>query len=408
MLSQLIYRSHALTGLSDVELEKIVSTSQLNNKSLNITGILLYADKYFMQVLEGPTREVERLFARIQSDDRHTEVVLVSVHPIHLRRFDQWSMQWVPASKYSGNGLPVKAVPSDLIATYLNFDDRTSRILDAFIQGRWRSTPTHTPPPWRTHDFSPPITQSQSTTVTTPIPISFAFQPIVETSSGEVVAFEALIRGPTGELAMDFLNGVSTADVHRFDLESKADAIQRAAQLGIRCRLAVNLLPKSLTNAPEAVSFLIKQIRTCGIKPEQLIVELTEEEAIANPLLFQNMVRQLRASGIQIAIDDFGAGYAGLSLLAEFQPDILKIDKKIIQGVAANGPRQAIVRAIVEFCICLGIRVIAEGIENQEDWQWLESAGVHWFQGNLYAEPGLNQIPTINWPLPHKEFSTPR
>ena len=183
MLSQLIYRSHALTGLSDVELEKIVSTSQLNNKSLNITGILLYADKYFMQVLEGPTREVERLFARIQSDHRHTEVVLVSIHPIHLRRFDQWSMQWVPASKYSENGLLVKAAPSDLIAAYLNFDDRTSRILDAFIQGRWRSAPTPIPPPWRTHDFSPHITQSLSTTATTPIPTSFAFQPIVEPSS---------------------------------------------------------------------------------------------------------------------------------------------------------------------------------------------------------------------------------
>lgn len=407
MLSQLIYRSRALTDLSDVELERIVSTSQLNNKSLNVTGILLYADEYFMQVLEGPTREIEKLFARIQTDHRHTEVVLISVHPIHLRRFEQWSMQWVPASKYPGNELPKKAVPADLIATYLNFDDRTSRILRAFIQGRWRSAPTHTPPPWRAHDFPPYITHNLGTTAATPVPTSFAFQPIVETSTGKVVAFEALIRGPTGELAMDFLKGVSTEDVHRFDLESKAHAIQRASQLGIRSRLAVNLLPKSLTNAPEAVSFLIEQIRTYGIKPEQLIVELTEEEAIANPLLFQNMVRQLRASGIQIAIDDFGAGYAGLSLLAEFQPDILKIDKKIIQGVAANGPRQAIVRAIVEFCICLGIRVIAEGIENQEDWQWLESAGVHWFQGNLYAEPGLNQIPTINWPLPYKEFPTP-
>jgi EAL domain-containing protein (putative c-di-GMP-specific phosphodiesterase class I) len=86
-----------------------------------------------------------------------------------------------------------------------------------------------------------------------------------------------------------------------------------------------------------------------------------------------------------------------LSLLADFQPDKLKLDKSIIQGVQTSGPRQAIVRSVIEFCFCLGITVVAEGVETEAEWQWLQSAGVRRFQGYLFARPGFECVPPVAW-----------
>ena len=124
---------------------------------------------------------------------------------------------------------------------------------------------------------------------------------------------------------------------------------------------------------------------------------MTEEEAITDLDMFADAVKRVRSAGMRIAIDDFGAGFAGLSLLADFQPDKLKIDRCIVQNVHESGPRQAIVRAIVEFCYCLGISVVAEGVETMEEYNWLRSAGVHRIQGYLIARPQLCALPPVCW-----------
>lgn len=123
----------------------------------------------------------------------------------------------------------------------------------------------------------------------------------------------------------------------------------------------MNLLPMSLVADPAAVEHLLGQIAACGLSPQQVIVEVTEQEAVANQGDFGAAIERLRRAGIGVAIDDFGAGFAGLSLLAEFQPDKLKIDRKLIQNIHSDGPRQAIVRAILEACTAMGIMPVAEG-----------------------------------------------
>jgi EAL domain-containing protein (putative c-di-GMP-specific phosphodiesterase class I) len=96
-----------------------------------------------------------------------------------------------------------------------------------------------------------------------------------------------------------------------------------------------------------------------------------------------------RAQGLAISIDDFGAGYAGLNLLADFQPDSVKLDMHLVRGIDGRGPRQAIVRAILQVCVDLGIDVIAEGVETSAEYQWLLEANVRYFQGYLRS-PVLN------------------
>ena len=96
--------------------------------------------------------------------------------------------------------------------------------------------------------------------------------------------------------------------------------------------------------------------------------------------------------GQVIAIDDFGAGYAGLNLLAEFQPHLIKLDMHLVRDIHAKGPRQAIVRGLLSTCRDLGIDVIAEGIETEEEFFWLRQEGIDLFQGYLLAKPAFEQL----------------
>jgi EAL domain-containing protein (putative c-di-GMP-specific phosphodiesterase class I) len=174
-------------------------------------------------------------------------------------------------------------------------------------------------------------------------------------------------------------------------------ALSIAQQLGTDARLSLNLLPQSLLADANAVDFLVQAAARHGFTPDRIVLEVTEEEAITDPDMFADAVKRVRSAGMRVAIDDFGAGFAGLSLLADFQPDKLKIDRCIVQNVHESGPRQAIVRAIVEFCYCLGIAVVAEGVETVEEFNWLRHAGVNRIQGYLIARPGLCALPPVEW-----------
>lgn len=106
------------------------------------------------------------------------------------------------------------------------------------------------------------------------------------------------------------------------------------------------------------------------------MVEFTESEAISRFEEFTSAVRQLKSAGISVAIDHFGAGFAGLQLLAQFQPDRIKINRDLIANVHKSGPRQAIIQSIIKCCASTEILFCAVGVELAEEWMWLESAGI--------------------------------
>ena len=101
--------------------------------------------------------------------------------------------------------------------------------------------------------------------------------------------------------------------------------------------------------------------------------------------------------GFKTAIDDFGAGYSGLNLLAEFQPDIIKLDMALLRNIDRDPVRQAIVRGILGVCQALNIEVIAEGVETVAELTFLRGIGVYLFQGYLLARPAYEQIPDVDW-----------
>lgn len=229
--------------------------------------------------------------------------------------------------------------------------------------------------------------------------INFAFQAIIDPFARKIVSLEALLRGNQGETQQHYFSRLEPDDIYRNDLHSKRTAFAQAKALGLDDMvLSINLLPMSLVLVPDAVDFLLTEIHAHQLVPEQIVVEFTENEIISRPDEFAAALKQLKAAGISVALDDFGAGYAGLSLLTQIQPDKIKIDRSIISNVHKSGPKQAIVHAILKCCSSLEITVIAEGIEQPEEWMWLEAAGISQFQGFLFSWPKLNGVSSVSWP----------
>lgn len=400
MLATLIYRSRLNRALIPSQLTTIVERANHSNATLQVTGILLFDGEYFLQVLEGPLESVNSVFERINNDIRHGNIVEL------LRDF-------APRRRFVDRGMVLfdlrTVQPAAVLRAVLRFgmvrynqasSDRAYKFIRNFISsannnGGVRNT---SPDEWRFTRKASPFSQE-----TLPMlegqPCQFAFQPIIEPLRGKISSLEALIRGPDGGSPQDYFASIAPEKLHEADLASKAWALAMARRIGIgNHKIALNLLPMSLVKIPGAVDMLLGHIARNKLSPGQIIVEVTEDEVISSYDEFTWAIRQLRAAGIGLAIDDFGSGFAGLSLLAKFQPDKLKIDRTIVTDIHLHGPKQAIVKAILECCAELQISVVAEGVEKVEEWCWLEAVGVERFQGFLFARPLLNGVPAINWP----------
>ena len=128
----------------------------------------------------------------------------------------------------------------------------------------------------------------------------------------------------------------------------------------------------------------------------RIIFEVTEVEEVRDHAHLKNIMAEYRSHGLRIAIDDFGAGHSGLALLAEFQPDMIKIDRALVQAIDERRASRTIVRSIVEVCRDLNIIFIAEGVERDGEKQVLCDLGFELMQGFLFAAPALEALP--GWP----------
>lgn len=400
-LAQLIYRSKATPLFRRGDLSGFVRAIALANQRQHLTGMLLFDGEYFLQVIEGRLHSLEELLGRLKNDHRHESIVVLSLDGIKKRSFQEWGMKIIPlrsqAERMSNwNNATHEGMHFSLPENLeFNGDARMCSIVDGFLQGRWRDDCSQSVK--RPHCGRITPARTSRTMPSNTLGIGFAFQPIIDSSSQSLRAVEALLRGVDGQSPAEVMGSYTGSDLYRFDLESKAIAIEQFAALGVSCDLALNVLPMTLEQMTDATAFLIDAMERNDLSPEQLVLEVTEEEAITNLQVFCTQMKSWRANGIRVSIDDFGAGFAGLSLLSEFQPDQLKIDRLLLRSIHEHGPRQAIVRAIAEFCRELGIELIAEGVEQHQEYRWLEGVGINYYQGYFFARPEFQGIGEIRW-----------
>jgi EAL domain-containing protein (putative c-di-GMP-specific phosphodiesterase class I) len=235
---------------------------------------------------------------------------------------------------------------------------------------------------------------------------SFAFQPIVDTVAREVVAWEALIRGMWDEPAWQVLNQVSPLHFHLFDQTARSAAIALAGRLGIDRPLHLNFLPQSLASYPKSLLTTLEAAHEAGLPIGRIVLEAPEAELVEDRAHFAGLLKEYRKLGLRLAIDDFGAAWADLNILADLQPDQIKLDMRLIRSIERPGTRQAIVRAIRLACFELNIDVIAEGVETLAEYTWLADQNIRHFQGYLFARPAFEAFPPAHFPQTAEEAAT--
>jgi EAL domain-containing protein (putative c-di-GMP-specific phosphodiesterase class I) len=224
---------------------------------------------------------------------------------------------------------------------------------------------------------------------------SMAFQPIVDFAARRVFSYEALVRGPRNEPSSSIIGQVNDRNRYRFDQACRVKTIQLAARLGLATYLNINFYPGAVYRPELCIRTTIEAARTFNFPIDRIVFEVTEGEKIEDHIHLNGIVKEYQRLGFKTAIDDFGAGYSGLNLLAEFQPDFLKLDMALTRSVHDKPSRQAIVRGIIGVCRELDIAIVAEGVETKEELAWLQAAGVNLFQGYYFAHPAFEALPEI-------------
>lgn len=224
-----------------------------------------------------------------------------------------------------------------------------------------------------------------------------AFQPIMDLELGRPFAYEALVRGTQGEPAGTVLSWVDDSNRYRFDQACRVKAIELASRLGLAalpdCRLSINFMPNAVYRAETCIRATMEAAREFDFPHDRIMFEVTEGEPLRNGAHLRSIFEEYRRKGLVTAIDDFGAGYAGLTMLAQFQPHVLKIDMELIRDLHSDPVRQAIVAGIALVCRKLSIDIVAEGVESAAESEYLRSVGVRYQQGYLFAKPGWESLP---------------
>lgn len=232
------------------------------------------------------------------------------------------------------------------------------------------------------------------------LPISMAFQPIVDCDTGMPFAYEALVRGCDGQSAAEVLAGVDEATRYTFDQRCRVVAIEQAVRAGLvesGAKLSINFLPGAVYSPAACIQLTLRTARAVGLPLDRLIFEFTENEPMLDTGHVATIVQHYRQMGFGCAIDDFGAGHSGLNRLAVLHPDYVKLDMELVRGIDNDMRRRAIVSGLVAMCRQLGVTLIAEGIETPGERDTLRLLGVRYLQGYLFAHPAFEALPPIVW-----------
>ena len=220
----------------------------------------------------------------------------------------------------------------------------------------------------------------------------YAYQPIVDVQRRTIYAHEALVRGPLGEGAGSVLSQVNDDNRYRFDQACRVKAIKGASALGMTEKLSINFLPNAIYKPELCIRTTLEAARVHGFPLDSIIFEVTEGERVEDGPWFAEILREHQRCGFKTAIDDFGAGYAGLSLLADFQPDLIKLDMGLVRNLDAHRARRTIVSNLARMCEEMNIEVIAEGVETAPERDALRDAGIYLMQGYLFARPAFQAV----------------
>ena len=229
------------------------------------------------------------------------------------------------------------------------------------------------------------------------IPFTMAFQPIVDVPAGKIWGYEALVRGVAGQGAYEVLSQVNDQNRYAFDQACRVKAIELAAsRIGSTdAMLSINFMPNAVYEPRACIRATLAAASRTQFDPTRLMFEFTENERMADVDHVSHIVSEYRKMGFTTALDDFGAGYAGLSLLSKFQTDLIKLDMELLRGIEESRVKQAIVRGLAGIAAELNIVLLAEGVETAAELAVLKGLGIRLFQGYYFAKPRVESFDSL-------------
>lgn len=220
------------------------------------------------------------------------------------------------------------------------------------------------------------------------------YQPIVDYKQHTILGYESLIRGPSDSAlhnpVMLFDVARRTESLTELDLLCKRTGIHGFKAKRLPGKLFLNTTPQGLLEPGHRTGLTLEYLHELGLKPENVVIELTEQYQMTDSHVLSNALEHYRRMGFEIAIDDLGAGYSGLTRWAELRPEYVKIDRHFIQNIHTDTVKQSFVRSIIDIAKELNCKVIAEGIESREESQMLKDMGITYGQGYYFGRPHAN------------------
>jgi EAL domain-containing protein (putative c-di-GMP-specific phosphodiesterase class I) len=226
---------------------------------------------------------------------------------------------------------------------------------------------------------------------------TMAFQPIIDCQSNQIFGYEALVRGINNESAYSILSRVNEDNRYLFDQRCRIKAIELASKLKLDSMLSINFLPHAIYKPERCIRTTLNAAKKYHFPTENIMFEFTEVERIDDSEFVKSIVDCYQNLGFKTAIDDFGSGYSGLGLLADFQTNIIKFDMNLIRNIHEDKPRQSIIRHCLGIFSDLNVTALAEGIETIEEMHWLKEVGISLMQGYLFAKPGFECLPEVDF-----------
>jgi EAL domain-containing protein (putative c-di-GMP-specific phosphodiesterase class I) len=231
------------------------------------------------------------------------------------------------------------------------------------------------------------------------------FQPIFRAEKLEHWGYECLIRGRGTE--NELLSPAQLLDWVRqenllfmFDRLCRETHLRNAARhlAGTDCCVLMNFIPTSIYKPEYCLKSTVETAQTCGLRPEQIIFEVVETESVKEMSHLRRILDVYRRGHFRVALDDVGSGFAGLSLLAELDPDLIKIDRGLIIRAAESTLHLDVCRALVKLGADRGKLVLAEGVETPEHYSLMRELGVDLVQGYLFGKPNPTPIDVSVYP----------
>lgn len=217
------------------------------------------------------------------------------------------------------------------------------------------------------------------------------FQPIVSLVDGSILGYESLSRGPEGSEFerpdMLFKTAEENGLVWELEYLCRIKALENASKQKISEMLFINVDPKVIYDEKFKSGFTSDFIKKYNLNPQNIIFEITEKSSIEDYKVFRKIIDNYTNQGYKIALDDTGAGYSGLRMIAETSPQYIKIDMELIRDIDKRPINQALVKALKEFAFATNMDIIAEGIETTNELKTIINLGVKYGQGYLLQKP---------------------